>query len=142
MGYIFIDCILLSKGQENSENKHNTSGNSTEVNVGDSSTGNEKNSLLILPKEQYPEHEEGLASFQFPQSARASQGNSSPSVEFLSAPTSRDIPMEAQPMIFSRTNISEDREECYNTSRNATQVNSGDNVPMSKMDSLFINQRM
>lgn len=139
-GYIFIDCIL-STGQENSENKH-TSGNSTEVNIGDSSTGHEMNSLLIIQKEPCPEQEEGLASFQFAQGARASQGNSSHHVEFLSAHTCRDIPMEAQPVIFYRTNTSEDREECCTTSKNATQEKGGDNIPMRKMDSIFINQRM
>ncbi|XP_063120456.1 zinc finger and SCAN domain containing protein 4F-like [Rattus norvegicus] len=133
--------ILLATGQENSENKH-TSGNSTEVNIGDSSTGHEMNSLLIIQKEQCPEQEDGLDSFQFTQGARASQGNSSHHVEFLSAHTWRDIPMEAQPVIFYRTNISEDREECCTTSKNATQENSADNIPMRKMDSVFINQRM
>ncbi|XP_034374821.1 zinc finger and SCAN domain containing protein 4C-like [Arvicanthis niloticus] len=136
------DC-LLSKGQESSENECNTSWNVTEVTVGDGCTGNENNSLLIIQKEQYPECEEGCVVSQFPQGGtRASQGNSSHHVEFLSTATTADVPMQAHPMVFCRRNISEDRMDCYNTSRSDTQLNSGDDIPRNKMDSLFIRQRM
>ena len=51
--------------------------------------------------------------------------------------------MEEQPKDLSRENISEDKNNCYNTSRNAaTQVYSGDNIPRNKSDSLFINKRI
>ncbi|XP_028637846.1 zinc finger and SCAN domain containing protein 4C-like, partial [Grammomys surdaster] len=135
--------VLLTTGQENSENECNTSWNFTEGNVGDSCIGNEINSLLIIQREQYPEHEEGHGFSQFPQGAtRASQGNSSHHEEFLSTPTTTEVPTELHPMDFSRRNISEDKKDCYNTSTNATQFYSGDNIPRKKMDSLYINQRM
>lgn len=101
-------------------------------------------SLLIIQKEQHPEHEEGNVVCRFPHGARrASQGTPSHHVDFPSAPTTADVPMEEQPKDLSRENISEDKNNCYNTSRNAaTQVYSGDNIPRNKSDSLFINKRI
>ena len=46
LGHIFIDC-LLSTRQKDSENSCNTSWDATEVNIGDSCTGNEMCPLLI-----------------------------------------------------------------------------------------------
>lgn len=101
-------------------------------------------SLLIIQKEQHPEHEEGNVVCRFPHGARrASQGTPSHHVDFPSVPTTADVPMEEQPKDLSRENISEDKNNCYNTSRNAaTQVYSGDNIPRNKTDSLFINKRI
>lgn len=98
-------------------------------------------SHLIIQKEQYPEHGEAGVVFQFPHGARrASQGNSSHHVEFLSARTTADVPMEEQPMDLCRKNISEDKNNCSKTSRKAPQVYSDDNIPRNRTDSLFINQ--
>lgn len=137
-----IDC-LLSKGQENSENECDSSWNFTEVNAGWSCTGNEMCCPHIIQKEQDLEHEVVCMFYQFPQGTRtASQGNCSHHAKLLSAPNIVDVSMEAQPNDLSRTSISVDIRDWNNNFMNATQVNSGDNIPRNKMESFFIKQRM
>ncbi|XP_028616869.1 zinc finger and SCAN domain containing protein 4C-like, partial [Grammomys surdaster] len=134
--------ILLATGQENTENNHNNFWNATEVRVGESCTGNEMNSLIIQ-KMQYPEHEKAGGHFQFPLGAKsANQGKSNHPIEFLNASTSEDVPMEEEPVIFSKTNISEDRLDGYYTSTSATQVNSADIIPRNRKNSRLFIQRV
>ncbi|XP_052054779.1 zinc finger and SCAN domain containing protein 4C-like [Apodemus sylvaticus] len=135
--------ILLTRGQESSENECDSSWNFPEVNTGDNCTGSEMNSLLIIQKEQDPEQEERCVFLQFSQGrGRASQGNSSHHVTFLGAPTTVDVSMEPESMDLFRTANSVDRKDWNNTSSNASQENNGDNIPRNKMDSFFSNQRV
>ena len=100
------------------------------------------NSLIINQKEQDPEPQAGCEFCQLSQqTGRASQGICIHHANLLSAPIAVDVSIEAEPKDVSRTKISADRKDWNNTSRNATQINNGDNIPRNK-DTLFSNPRV
>lgn len=107
--------VVLAAGYEDSEDDPNTFLKGSEVDSCVSSPGNEMDSLLIIQTGQYPEPEQGDASYGvLCDSKRAKQGTSRYQAESLSASSYEHMFMEVQPEDLSSTGQFGDAKDGHN----------------------------
>lgn len=134
--------LFISTGYEDSEDDPNTFLKGSEVDSCVSSPGNEMDSLLIIQTGQYPEPEQGDASYGvLCDSKRAKQGTSRYQAESLSASSYEHMFMEVQPEDLSSTGQFGDAKDGHNTFLNTTGGNGGISSLRDEKDSLLIIQR-
>ncbi|KAL6093137.1 hypothetical protein STEG23_010497 [Scotinomys teguina] len=110
--------MLLATGHKDSEDIQNHPRNTSEGNGGDSSPGNENDSLIIIQTGQFPEPKNRSISDGNPQNyERTSQVTSRNQEVLQRATSSEDVTMEVQPQIISR---SQQTEDCQNHEATST----------------------
>ncbi|XP_059111431.1 zinc finger and SCAN domain-containing protein 4-like [Peromyscus eremicus] len=110
--------MLLTTGHEDSEDSQNNGWSNSDVNDGDSSPGNEMDSLSLIQQVQFNEPKDRSVSDGNPLDlSRTSQVTSRYQEEFHRGTSSEDVPMEVQPEI---TSSPEQTEDCQNPDASST----------------------
>ncbi|XP_059111636.1 zinc finger and SCAN domain-containing protein 4-like [Peromyscus eremicus] len=111
--------MLLTTGHEDWEYSQNNVWNNSDVNDGDSSTGNEMDSLSLIQQGQFNEPKDRSVSDGNPLDlSRTSQVTSRYQEEFHRGTSSEDVLMEVQPEIISSP---EQTEDCQNPDVSSTR---------------------
>ncbi|XP_059105897.1 zinc finger and SCAN domain containing protein 4C-like [Peromyscus eremicus] len=101
--------MLLKTGHEDNEDGQNNPWSTRDVNGGNSSPGNQIDSLIIIQREQFPEPEDRRVSYKNPHNySRTSQVTSRYQEESQKETPPEDGPMEVQSEIISRLEQTED----------------------------------